>query len=93
MLGSILQGVDSDKSQRRKSMGRRCSLFVARLSDKTLRIDIILPKPAGSYKWVPVHLRGGYAMHKSFFPRGTVLVGIDTNLGLEETAPVRRGSG
>ena len=49
-------------------------------SDKTLRVNGIPPKPAGSYKWVPVHLRSGYAKHKSFFPRGTVLVGVNTDL-------------
>jgi hypothetical protein len=50
MLGSTLRQIDLGKSQRRKNTGRECSLFVVCLIDKTLRVNGILPKPAGSYK-------------------------------------------
>ena len=78
MLGSTLRGIDSGKSQRRKNAGRKCSLFVACLGDKTLRVNGILSKPAGSYKCVSTHPRGSYAKAWAILPGGVPLSSVLT---------------
>jgi hypothetical protein len=87
MLGSTLQGIYSGGSQRRKGIGRKYSLFGARLNMKSFTLTEPLPNPFVAINEFQFNCEAVVREHEPFFSAGTVLVDlerVDANLGFEE---------